>query len=95
MSFPSLFFPIFFLAFLARSPFLLPDSFSYSLVAARHRPSITTEMLICSGWKILVVPVSQPETPGRDKRGSFVAGLATGTKRCCQRHVAGAPFCPG
>ena len=41
----------------------------------------TTEMLICPGWETLVVPVSQPGTPGRDKRGGpFVPGLATGTK---------------
>ena len=41
----------------------------------------TTEMLICPGSETLVVPVSQPETPGRDKRGiPFVPGLATGTK---------------
>ena len=41
----------------------------------------TTERLICPGWEIFVVPVSQPGTPGRDKRGGpFVPGLATGTK---------------
>ena len=60
----------------------------------------TTKRLICPGWETLVVSVSQPGTPGRDKRGGpFVPGLATGTtnrdKKCCQRHVAGAPFCPG
>ena len=27
----------------------------------------TIETLICPGWETLVVPVSQPETPGRDK----------------------------
>ena len=42
----------------------------------------TTETLICPGWEILVVPVSQPETSGRDKGGPFVPGLATGTKSC-------------
>ena len=41
----------------------------------------TTETLIYPGWETPVVPVSQPGTPGRDKRGcSFVPGLATGTK---------------
>ena len=41
----------------------------------------TTETLICPGWETSVVPVSQPGTPGRDKRGCpFVPGLATGTK---------------
>ena len=55
----------------------------------------TTETLICPGWETLVVPVSQPGTPGRDKRGSFCPGSGNRDKRCCQRHVAGAPFCPG
>ena len=36
----------------------------------------TTETLICPGWEISVVPVSQPGMPGRP----FVPGLATGTK---------------
>ena len=41
----------------------------------------TTKTLICPGWETPVVPVSQPETPVRDKRGCpFVPGLATGTK---------------
>ena len=43
----------------------------------------TTETLICSGWKIPIVLISQPETPDRDKRGCpdfFVPGLATRTK---------------
>ena len=41
----------------------------------------TTETLICPGWETSVVPVSQPATPSRDKRGCpFVPGLATGTK---------------
>ena len=44
-------------------------------------PATTKERLICPGWKTFVVPVFQPETSGRDKRGcSFVPGLATGTK---------------
>ena len=62
----------------------------------------TTERLICPGWETLVIPVSQPGTPGRDKRGSFCPGsgnrdkrVRQRDKRCCQRHVAGAPFCPG
>ena len=34
-------------------------------------------MLICSSWEISVVPVSQPGTPGLDKRGCpFVPGLS-------------------
>jgi len=41
----------------------------------------TTKTLICSGWETAVVPVSQPGTPVRDKRGCpFVPGLETGTK---------------
>ena len=70
----------------------------------------TTKMLICPGWETAVVPVSQPGTPVRDKRGCpFVPGLATGTeedllsrlvtptgtKGAASAHVAGAPFCPG
>ena len=43
--------------------------------------STTKKTLIYPGWKTPVVPVSQPGTPGRDKRGCpFVPGLATGTK---------------
>ena len=50
-----------------------PNSTNYTVT--------TTEMLICPGWETLVVPVSQPGTPGRDKRGGpFVLGLATRTK---------------
>ena len=70
----------------------------------------TTKTLICPGWETPVVPVSQPGTPVRDKRGCpFVLGLATGTKEdllsrlvtptgtkgAASAHVAGAPFCPG
>jgi len=70
----------------------------------------TTKTLICPGWETAVVPVSQPGTPVRDKRGCpFVPGLATGTeedllsrlvtptgtKGAASAHVAGAPFCPG
>ena len=66
-------------------------------------PSTTAEHQCYPGWETLFVPVSQPGTPGRDKWGcSFVLGLATGTKsntnrdkRGYQRHVPGAPFCPG
>ena len=46
-------------------------------------PDNTTEMLICPGWETLIVQVSHPVTPGRDKRGIFVSGLATGTKSFC------------
>ena len=42
----------------------------------------TTERLICPGWETLVVPVSQPGTPGRDKRGrSFCPGSGNRDKR--------------
>ena len=73
-------------------------------------PTTTTKTLICPGWETAVVPVSQPGTPVRDKRGCpFVPGLATGTeedllsrlvtptgtKGAASAHVAGAPFCPG
>ena len=63
----------------------------------------TTERLICPSWETLIIPVSQPGTPGRNKRGGpFVPGLATGllsqptgTKGAASAHVAAAPFCPG
>src|SRR6185312_12190512 len=73
-------------------------------------PPTTTKTLICPGWETAVVPVSQPGTPVRDKRGCpFVPGVATGTKEdllsrlvtptgtkgAACAHVAGAPFCPG
>ena len=58
--------------------------------------SATTKTLICPGWETPVVPVSQPGTPVRDKRGCpSVPGLATGTKGAASAHVASAPFCPG
>ena len=42
----------------------------------------TTKRLICPGWETLVVPVSQPGTPGRDKRGgSFCPGSGNRDKR--------------
>ena len=50
-------------------------------VNKKGQDSTTTETLICPGWETSVVPVSQPATPSRDKRGCpFVPGLATGTK---------------
>ena len=40
-----------------------------------HDESLTTtETLIYPGWETLVVPVSQPGTPDRDKGGSFCPG---------------------
>ena len=49
--------------------------------STNNNTTTTTETLICPGWETSVVPVSQPGTPGRDKRGCpFVPGLATGTK---------------
>src|SRR6185369_6008091 len=48
----------------------------------------TTKTLICPGWETAVVPVSQPGTPVRDKRGCpFVPGVATGTKGLFFFHV--------
>ena len=70
----------------------------------------TTKTLICPGWEIAVVPVSQPGTSVRDKRRCpIIPGVATGTKEnllsrlvtptgtkgAASAHVAGAPFCPG
>ena len=53
----------------------------------------TTERLICPGWETLVIPVSQPGTPGRDKRGGpFVPGLATGTKSAASATWLAHPF---
>ena len=41
----------------------------------------TTKTLICPDWETSVVPISQPGTPVRDKKGCpFVPGLATGIK---------------
>ena len=54
----------------------------------------TTKTLMCPSWETPVVPVSQPETPVRDKRGHFVP-VVTGTKGAASAHVAGAPFCSG
>ena len=33
----------------------------------------TTKTLICPGWETAVVPVSQPGTPVRDKRGALLS----------------------
>ena len=69
----------------------------------------TTEKLICPGWETLVVPVSQPGTPARDKRGvllsrvwqpgqkaTFLSRLVTptGTKGCASHVALAAPFVP-
>ena len=82
----------------------------YACMIGRQASITTTKTLICPGWETAVVPVSQPGTPVRDKRGCpFVPGLATGTeedllsrlvtptgtKGAASAHVAGAPFCPG
>ena len=72
---------------------LYPCSEALAIVAIT-----TTKTLICLGWETAVVPVSQPGTPVRDKRGCpFIPGLVTptGTKGAAGAHVAGAPFCPG
>ena len=42
-------------------------------------PITTTETLICPGWETPVVPVSQPGTPVRDKRGALLSRLVTPT----------------
>ena len=72
-------------------------SMAISLKPVDGWPNYTTKKtLICLDWETPVVPVSQPRTPVRDKRGCpFVPGLATGTKGAASAHVAGAPFCPG
>ena len=46
-----------------------------------------TKTLICPGWETPIVPVSQPWTPVRDKRGAFLSRVwQPGQKRI---------FCPG
>ena len=53
------------------------------------------ETLICLGWKILVVPISQPGTPDQDKKeGLFVPGLAIGTKGAASATWLAHPFVP-
>ena len=47
----------------------------------------TTETLICPGWETLVVPISQPGTPGRNKRGVLLSRVWQPRQK--------APFCPG
>ena len=100
---------------LTTTPRSLNKLFIFSLLSHHewnisNRSFTTTKTLICSGWETPVIPISQPETPVRDKRGCpFVPGLATGTeedllsrlvtptgtKGAASAHVAGAPFCPG
>ena len=54
---------------------------NHFIYCTAYRSTTTTETLICPGWEILFVPVSQPGTPGHDKRRDpFVPGLATETK---------------
>ena len=56
--------------------------FLCSIRKADHGYTTTTETLICPGWETLVVPVSKPGTPGRDKRvGSFCPGSGNRDKR--------------
>ena len=43
------------------------------LIISTARQSTTTETLICSGWETSVVPISQPGTPGRDKRSALLS----------------------
>ena len=65
------------------------------LAIMSRNASTTTETLIYSGWEILIIPVSQPGTPGRDKRGGpFVPGLATGTKGAASATWMAHPFIP-
>ena len=47
-----------------------------SHVPFRFQSLTTRETLICPGWETSVVPVSQPGTPGRDKRGASATCLA-------------------
>ena len=47
--------------------------FLCSIRKADHGYTTTTETLICPGWETLVVPVSQPGMPGRDKRGVLLS----------------------
>ena len=44
------------------------------IVAWSRAGFTTTETLICLGWETLVIPISQPGTPGRNKREPFYPG---------------------
>ena len=81
----------------SRSNFTVRDSAGLNICMKRKglQKITTTERLTCPGWETLVVPISQPGMPSQNKRGSFCPGSGNRDKRCCQRHVAGAPFCPG
>ena len=57
---------------------------------ALHVPFTTTEQAICPGWETLFVPVSQPGTPGRDKRGHPFAPFCPRSSNRDKRH----PFVP-
>ena len=83
------------LAIFSRNLFLKNEAFEF-LIKYNELTITTTKTLICPGWETPIVPVSQPGTPVRDKRGAlFVPGLATGTKGAASAHMTGAPFCPG
>ena len=56
------------------------DAYRFSI--SWSRILTTTETLICPGWETPVVPVSQPRTPVRDKRGCpFCPGSGNRDKR--------------
>ena len=56
----------------------------------------TTKTLICPGWETAVVPVSQPGTPVRDKRGALLSRVwQPGQKRTFCPGWTGSTFCPG
>jgi hypothetical protein len=65
----------------AAHPPAAPINWSRAGAQGRARGT-NTETLICPGWETLVVPVSQPGTPGRDKRGSFCPVSGNRDKRC-------------
>jgi len=69
---------------------------NHFIYCTAYRSTTTTETLICPGWETLFVPPFCPESSNRDKRHPFVpVGNTNRDKKGCQRHVAGAPFCPG